>query len=247
MKTSKQKNKNTFKLILFSLFVILMSTTGCIEDFTIHGNGIEGSEGRITVDFDEVKSEGAFDVHITNGAEYEVIVNAETNILPYIETHVSGNTLRIYIRGLHNVRNRLPMEVFITTPFLEGIKQSGSGIITTDYFVADDFEASISGSGIIETAIDANTVEANISGSGNLFLSGEALSGDFTISGSGKVDAYDMDLRDCSAKISGSGNMWVKVERFLLATISGSGNIFYVGNPDIELHVSGTGSVINEN
>jgi hypothetical protein len=139
------------------------------------------------------------------------------------------------------------MEIFITTPFLEGLKQSGSGIITTDFFVADDFEASISGSGIIETAIHATTVDANISGSGNLFLSGEALSGDFTISGSGKVDSFDMDLRDCSGKISGSGNMWVKVERFLLATISGSGNIFYTGNPDVESHISGSGSVIKEN
>jgi len=246
MKTIKQLNKNTFKLILITLTAIIFGTTGCIEDFTIHGNGIEGSEGRIIMDFEKVKSEGAFDVHITNGAEYEVVVNAETNILPYIETHVTGNTLRVYIQGLHNVRNRLPMEVFITTPFLEGLKQSGSGIITTDFFVADDFEASISGSGIIETAIDATTVEANISGSGNLFLSGEALNGDFTISGSGKVDAYDMDLRDCSAKISGSGNIWVKVERFLLATISGSGNIFYMGTPEIESHVSGSGSVIHK-
>ena len=138
------------------------------------------------------------------------------------------------------------MEVFITTPFLEGVKQSGSGIISTDYFVADNFNVVISGSGIIETAVDANTVDTNISGSGNLFISGNALHGEFTISGSGKVEAYDLDLRDCSAKISGSGNIWVNVERFLLASISGSGNVFYIGNPDIEMHVSGSGSVIHE-
>ena len=57
--------------------------TGCIEDFTIRGNGIAATEGRITLDFTKVKSEGAFDVHITNGDEFEVVVNAESNIVSY--------------------------------------------------------------------------------------------------------------------------------------------------------------------
>ena len=234
----------TIKQFFIGAIALLFATTSCIEDFTIRGNGIPISEGRITNGFSEVKSEGAFNVHITNGDDFEIIVNAESNILPYIETDVSNHKLRIYIRGIHSVHNRLPMEVFITTPYLEGILQSGSGIITTDYFTTGHFDAVVSGSGSIETAVDATTIDALISGSGNLIISGEANDADLAISGSGKIDGYDLSILDCDAKISGSGNLWVKVERFLIATISGSGNVYYYGTPDIETHISGSGDVI---
>jgi hypothetical protein len=237
----------TIKLLFLSGILLLLGTTGCIEDFTIRGNGIEASEARLTLDFNQVKSEGNFDVHITNGNEYDVVVYAESNIIPYIETNVTGGTLRIYVRGIHNINNRLPMEVYITTPTLRSVVQSGSGIITTDYFSANQFDAVVSGSGKIETAVDAVNVNAIVSGSGTLLISGESTGADLLVSGSGKIDAYDLDLRECEAKISGSGNMWVTVERYLKASISGSGNLYYSGTPDIEKHISGSGNVFDYN
>jgi|APSaa5957512576_1039674.scaffolds.fasta_scaffold18733_1 hypothetical protein len=241
------KEMKTIKLLILSSVVLLFVNTGCIEDFTILGNGISVTEGRITNEFNQVISEGAFNVHITKGQEFEVIVNAESNILPYIETDVTGNNLRIHINGFHIVKNRLPMEVYITLPYLDKVVQSGSGEITTDFFVAENFNLVISGSGSIETAIDAIIIDALISGSGNLFLSGNANIANFIISGSGEIDAYEFDLRDCNAKISGSGNLWTNVQRFLIASISGSGSIYYYGNPNIETHISGTGRVIKGN
>lgn len=234
----------TIKLLLLSSGALLFATTSCIEDFTIHGNGMAASEGRITTVFNQVKSEGAFDVHITSGDEFDIIVNAESNLLPYIETDVNNHNLRIHIRGIHNIKNQLPMEVYITTPYLEGITQSGSGMVTSDYFSPDHFTATISGSGSISTAIDAVAVDAFISGSGKLILSGAATNAGFTVSGSGKIEAAQLNVHDCTAKISGSGNMWVNVEQYLKANISGSGNVFYAGTPNIEKHISGSGNVI---
>ena len=238
------KAMKTFQLLLFSTIVLLFTATGCIDDLTIRGNGMEASEGRITPDFNQVKSEGAFDVHITSGDEPDVTVNAESNILPYIETDVRNHTLRIYIRGVHNVKNQLPMNVYITVPDLEGITQSGSGTVTSGFFTSDRFTVTLSGSGNIETAVDAGTVDALISGSGDLVISGAANDAGFTISGSGKIDAANLTVHDCDAKISGSGNIWVTVEHFLSVAISGSGNVYYQGNPEIEKHISGSGNVI---
>jgi hypothetical protein len=237
----------TVKLLILGTIVLLFSATGCIENFTIHGNGIEATEARITSDFKKVKSSGEYDVHITYGEEHEVVVKAESNLIPYIETNVSGSSLNIDVRGLHNLRNRLPMEVYITTPNLEGVKQSGSGEITTDYFYSDDFDIALSGSGNITVAVETEKIDASISGSGKIAVSGVAEDARFSISGSGNIDAYDLMLETCNAKISGSGDMWVSVENFLHATISGSGNIFYYGNPGVETHISGSGNVIHEN
>jgi hypothetical protein len=139
------------------------------------------------------------------------------------------------------------MEIFITSPRLEGVKLSGSGEITTDYFQSDNFNISISGSGNVAAAVEADKVISNISGSGKLLLSGTANDARFEISGSGDIDAFDLSLKNCSAKISGSGNMWINASEFIEAFISGSGNIFYSGNPVIESHTSGSGDLIHMN
>lgn len=237
----------TINLLIISAVVLLFSTTSCVDDLFISGNGIEASEARLTNHFSKVKSEGAFDVHISPGAEYDILIEAESNLIPYIETDVNGNTLRIHTRGLRNLNNSLPMKVFITTPFVENITQSGSGIITTGYFEGEHFDITLSGSGTIETAIDASSLHGIISGSGSVYISGGADDADFLVSGSGKLDAWDLSLRNCEATISGSGSMWVNAQRFLKANISGSGNVFYNGSPSIEKHISGSGNVIREN
>ncbi len=237
----------TIKSTLFivaGIFLLLM--TGCHESFTIRGNGIEQSENRYVSSFSKINSSGAFIVHVTPGDEYEVVVNAESNILPYIETDSYGNTLKIHIRGFHNVKNQLPMEVFVTTPYLEGLKESGSGIITTGYFESESMDISISGSGRIETAVDCRYLEGTISGSGVIYISGVATTTNFNISGSGKIDAFDLETNNCVAHISGSGDVLAQVSNLLDASISGSGNVFYIGDPEIRSSISGSGKIIQE-
>ena len=238
--------KNNF-LITGVILLLLLSATGCIDDFIIRGNGISTSEARLVSDFSGVISEGDFEVHITPGDAYEVIINAESNLLPYIETSVRNHNLRVYTRGLNQLRSKLPIEVFITMPTLTNLTQSGSGWISTGHFVGQDFRFVISGSGTIETSADAVTVDAVISGSGNLWLSGSAFSGYFTVSGSGELDAWDFPLRNCEAVISGSGDIWTLVNRQLKATVSGSGNVIFRGNPQVESLASDSGNVIHKN
>ncbi len=238
MKTIKQ----------FTFYTLLLfAATSCIEEFNIRGNGIEATEARAISMFSKVRTSGDFDVQITRGDEFEVLVTAEENILPYIETTVSNNTLLIDIKGIHNVKNRLPMNVFVTLPELTSVKQSGSGSIVTDFFPGEKMELSLSGSGSISTSVDVNYVEADISGSGWIFVTGDANESDLSISGSGNIDCSEMTVNYCDANISGSGNMQVKAVKTIKAKISGSGNVYYTGNPVTELNVSGSGKIIHQN
>ena len=238
MKTIKQ-----FVLIA----ILALAATGCMEDFTVHGNGISVSQGRPVTAFDKVKSSGDFEVHITKGNEYDVLVNAEETLQPYIETYVTGNTLHIDVEGWHNLKNRLPMKVYVTVPALTSIKQSGSGYISTAHFTTGKYELFVSGSGNISTSVDAGIVEAAVSGSGSIIISGNADDTYYAISGSGGIDSYELEAENCDANISGSGNMHVLATETLTAKISGSGNVFYSGNPRVSYNISGSGKVINEN
>jgi hypothetical protein len=236
----------TIKHLIFGSLLVLASTS-CIDRFVIEGNGVVNSEERDLVSFSKVKSAGNFEVYITHGNTPEVVVEAEQTILPYIETSVSGGTLLIDIPGWNTVINHRPMKVFITTPYLESVKLSGSGSIETEYFETDVMEFFVSGSGSISSVVTADYIEAGISGSGSISISGDAGNTKFNISGSGSIYANNFACENCQAFISGSGNMRVFAVESLRVDISGSGNVYYKGNPDVDYHVSGSGKVIREN
>jgi hypothetical protein len=239
--------KTIKRYLLTSSVLLFLTLSGCIECFDIRGNGIIESESRHTGSFYNIKSCGEFEVHVSQGYQYDVVVDAETNLLPFIETEVHGETLEIRIEEFHLVQNTRPMKVYITTPSLKSLKESGSGIITTDFFKTTSFDVSVSGSGRIETDVECTNLNASISGSGRISLSGAANLAEFKISGSGKVSAYNMAIADCEATISGSGDLYVNVEGNLDASVSGSGNVFYIGHPKVHSHISGSGKIINDN
>lgn len=233
--------------LVAAAIVLLFVTTSCIDDMFISGNGDLRTETRIAPVFNEVSSSGDFEVTIMPSNSYSIEVSAESNLLPYIETDVVGNKLKIHTRGIHSLRNHLPIQITIETPVLDGLSLSGSGTIQTGSFESSSFSANISGSGKIDTQISADQVKAVVSGSGILFLRGDAASVSYTISGSGKIKSYELVQKNCSVTISGSGDAFVNVLQTLSANISGSGRVYFVGNPAVHTSISGSGSVVDKN
>jgi len=228
-------------------FLLLIGFSSCMDEIFLDGNGHLETQNRSISGFDEVHSSGDFNITVMPGSEFSVVVKAESNLLPYIETYVSGRTLRIGTNGIHSLRQNLPIEVLITQPELKGLSLSGSGLLYTGSFNCDNIQISLSGSGDIDTEISADKVKATISGSGTIFLAGEALESEFRISGSGKIKAYDLVQDHCQTSISGSGDMYVNVSETLYAGISGSGKIFYINHPVVQYSISGSGQVVDKN
>ncbi len=232
---------------LAALILLLFGATSCVDELFIEGNGIQRTEERLDEGFDEIATNGDFEVYITPGNSYSVEVSAESNLLPYISTQVDGRKLKIRTTGLHSLRQTLPIEIYITSPVLNGISLSGSGYIETGNFLCDDFYTNVSGSGDIVTKVNCNKIEANVSGSGSITISGEADYTHFMVSGSGKIKSYDLEQNDCDAIISGSGDMYVNVSHTIDAHISGSGKVFYINYPAIHTSISGSGGVVDKN
>lgn len=224
---------------------LLLATTSCIDFTGVMGNGTPATESRTITAFSKVKSSGDFTVYIYNGDETNLDVRADENLLQYIETYVSGGTLYIDIDGVHNVKAVVPMEIYITTPQLSGIVQSGSGTITSDYFESDRFELVLSGSGRIDADFDSDLAEVRLSGSGEINMSGFTINADLLISGSGNLKGSDLQVKNCETLTSGSGNMWIAVSDNLSSRISGSGNVYYSGYPMVHSSISGSGKVIS--
>lgn len=238
------KNSGTY----FIALALLLLLGGCDkEDRCIRGNGQPQIETRSTAPFNEVVCNGAFEVHILRASFHEVQVDAESNLIDYIRTSVTGNRLYIETDNNRCINNSMTMIVTVYTPYVDGIEMNGSGFLDADDLYLDDLFLRLNGSGELSlNNIDVLNLEAEISGSGIINLSGIAETTKLSISGSGNINAFPLSQLRCFANITGSGNMYVRVASLLDAVISGSGNIYYRGNPDVVQRISGSGRVIKQ-
>ncbi len=243
----------TFLLAFAATVVISIILTSCEGVFfsCLKGNGIPAEEERHPGEFNGVISEGDYDVFIVIDTVYKVVIEADENLVPYIRTFVKNERLVIDNGTRRCLRNDAdePIRIYVHTPDMFYISLEGSGIIYSDYFIYVDYlRVELTGSGIIDLRdIDAIELDVLLSGSGEIELWGVAGSGDLNIPGSGKIKASHLEQDECTASISGSGDMYVFVYDKLDANISGSGNIFYRGNPRISVRITGSGSLINNN
>lgn len=233
--------KNTF----LGIALIVATITGCM--IVINGKSVRGSGNIITqerevAEFNKVHLKGSGKVFLTPGEKQSVEIKADDNIIPLIETTVSGEKLTIS-HGNHHLRPT-SFEVYITLENIEGVGISGSGdIIGKGRFVTDTLYAEISGSGDMDLEVETGLLETKISGSGSIHLSGKAEDYTVSISGSGKINAFDVDAKHVSVKASGSGDCRVSASESLDAKISGSGDVYYRGRPQINTKISGSGSL----
>jgi len=227
------------------LAVIVLTITGCI--IVINGKSVQGSGNIITQErevseYNKIHLKGSGKVFLTPGEKQSLEIKTDDNIMPLIETDVSGNKLTIS-HGNHHLRPT-SFEVYITLENLEGVRISGSGdIIGKGRFVTDTLVTEISGSGDMDLEVETGLLETKISGSGSIHLSGKAEDYTVSISGSGKINAFDVDAKHVSVKISGSGDCRVSTSESLDAKISGSGDVYYRGRPQINTKISGSGSL----
>ncbi|MDH5380232.1 MAG: DUF2807 domain-containing protein [Cyclobacteriaceae bacterium] len=172
-------------------------------------------------------------------------VELEGDELDKIETEVEGKTLKIRREKSWGSWNSDDLTIYITTPELNAIKLSGSSKVIVESLVkAENMDISISGSGKIESKLNVESLDISISGSGKIELSGNANETEISISGSGKVEAEELATEIVKTRISGSGSIYITVNKEIDAKVSGSGDIYYKGNPGtVNIHSSGSGRI----
>lgn len=211
----------------------------------VRGNGDMQKETRKVEGFKSISSRGSIDLRIRQGSSYSLEIEAESNILPLIETRVSGTELKIGMVPNTNVNTTRNMVAYITMPDIEGISVSGSGDVSGENtFKADRLNLSVTGSGDVSLALDVKDLSSRISGSGNFNLRGTAKSHEINIMGSGDVRALDLVTERVNARVMGSGNADVNATQSITARVSGSGDITYKGKPAmVDVDARGSGSI----
>jgi hypothetical protein len=209
----------------------------------VRGNGTIRLESRDVASFSGVWNQGSGLVRFSQGASRQVTVEADANILPYIETEVRNGALILRTRpGISINPTRLVFR--ITTPELRTVSIAGSGDVRLETPLdADRVEIEIEGSGSVDGRIFVDDLSVEIRGSGSVSLDGAAEAARFEIAGSGDVEAADLACADAAVRIAGSGSVTLQASRTLDVEISGSGGVRYHGDAKVTVRDSGSGRV----
>ena len=258
-----KRAKLLLSLVLGTLMIMACSLVGF---GTVRGSGNVVEESRTVNDITSVELATLGNLTIQVGDSESFRIEAEDNLIEYIETEVLNGNLRIKTRNNITLSNTRPVNYYLTVTGLEAIQISSSGDIQAPDLEAEQFSISISSSGDLEMGdletdrltvnisssgdmsmgeLNADTLEVNISSSGNLTIAGGQVEmQNIGISSSGNYTAQDLESEEADVRLSSSGSATIWVQDSLEANLSSSGDLRYRGNPSVNSHTSSSGDVI---
>ena len=187
------------------------------------GSGHMATEVRELRDFSSVDVSSVFQVEITAQSEFHVEVEADDNLLQYIETEVRNGELHISLDK--GVKTSNPLRVRIGAPNIERLEASGA----TKVFISN---------------LKNSKMEVDTSGASKIELSGETSQLIVDVSGASHINAAELKAVDAVVDASGASRVNVNVSGELNSEASGASNINYSGDPtNVIKRTSGASSI----
>ena len=109
--------KNQKKLIgTFTMLITLIIFQSCFYDDSekISGNGNVVKQDREVSSFNSINASGVFNIYFAQGDKESLVVEADENLIPYLETKVEDNTLFIDVKKHINIIYRRSYRMKLT-------------------------------------------------------------------------------------------------------------------------------------
>ena len=209
---------------LACLVLLTAVAAGCHGHFgaQIKGSGKRELQKREVAPFTAITTEGAFTVEITCQKDRSLEVEGDDNVLEYVTSDVSGNTLRL--KNTKNYSTSEPVKFKISVPNIDGLSVNGAGHIDVKGISNDKFEIDMNGAATITVAGDTKMI-------------------DIGANGAGKIDAHNLHAARGVVDSRGVARVDVDVANQLDVSIQGPSTVTYKGDPVINKSVQGTGKV----
>ncbi len=228
-------------------FLLSFFLSSCVFDMGFgpgkKGNGVVEEEKReVTENFTEVSAAEGIDVYVSQGSDFEILVEGDENIIDLIATDISNNRLRVHAE--ENI-GRATKKVYVTLPQITELRaSSGADLKSRTELTADNLELSASSGSLIALELRANQVDADASSGADIKLDGSADELFADASSGANIRARDFEVRICTAGASSGANISVNVEENLTADASSGANINYTGEPSVKKKKSVSGTVV---
>lgn len=224
-------------MMLYRMFTLLMLlvahlATACDANTfsnmeSIVGSGMIVTEARDVSDFSQVQIYLGANLALVQGNSESVRIEADDNLMSYIETDVQNGRLIVSTPDHINLAPSQTIQLYVTFDTLTALEVYGSSAIT-----AED--------------LDLDELAISFSGSGSTHFTGTVEEQTITIWGQAIINNFDLTSQHVTATISGNGTLEVFAEDSLDITVAGMGNVLYMGNPTVTQNVSGVANIVHE-
>lgn len=233
-----------FLATVVACILLLTGMTASAQRERVAGNGNIKKETRNVSGFKSVGTSGSFNVYITPGTSKTIEVEADENILPYIETELKGDELNVHFKRGYDIKTTQKININLSMPEVKSLAASGTGgFFSKGSLKGDKVELGLSGSANVDLDLKATKLEVGVSGSTRISLKGNVPTVEYGISGSASVDALALQSDNVEVGVSGSGDLAVYSQKKLDISVSGSAKVRYKGSPAINQSSSGSAKI----
>lgn len=218
----------------------------------VFSGGIQGS-GNVTAQellikgFDRIEVGNTFDVTITQSGLYDITVEADDNVLQYLDVVNLDETLSIRLQPGSSIKNAT-LKVKVALPELRSVGFRGASRGRIQGFNTGRFEATLSGASFLSGDMVTGDTEISLSGASAVDLTGSGPSLSLTASGASRADLDRFRVNTIAILLSGASTARVAVLDVLdPVSLSGASRLTYTGHPVVRnLQTSGASTVTSE-
>ena len=224
----------------------ILGIESCNKDKCLTGNEYRVGVNREVENFTEIDVKLSAVIELIKDSTPYIEFVVEGNLEQYIATPVIDSVLTISLSDCFKEHQNIVIKVHYDT--LHTITISGPGDVKSSQIMEQDsMNLHIKSTGDIALTSNIKNLYTVINGTGNVTINGQIENHTVEINNSGGVGTYQAMTQTATINSTGSGNMYLRVKNSITGSLTNSGNIYYKRNPIVNVVVSGTGKVIDDN
>lgn len=188
-------------------------------------------------EFTNLDIAGSFNIYVERSDVFDItLVSREgESKMDKVNVERSGNTLDISMNNkwwfFSKSNNNKKLDLYITMPELSEVELGGTSHLIVKNFDSESFEFDISGASSCNASVEAEKLIADMSGASHLSLVGNGDRMFLELSGASTLNAYDFEVNEMEAELSGASNGHIHVTESLDVDLSGASQLLYIGSP----------------
>ncbi len=197
----------------------------------IKGSGNVITESRDITGFTGLRTRSMVQVELTQGA-FKIEVEAEDNVLEYVETRLVKENLIIEIDEDINLKTDKPVKLYIQMPEITFIEVSeASGFSAKSVFKTPELTIEANGATKSNFILDTKMLNIRLAGAANVRATGYAVRQNIKMEEASKYEASQLKSEDIDIAASSASNLEILAFNNIFGDLSEASKCVYYGQP----------------
>lgn len=219
------------KLLVALLFAVFFSSCQFSSGKTVTGSGNVKTENRNLSGFTGISVQRALEVEVEQSDKFEVVVEADDNLLSHITTDVRDGILVIET-DINNFDNVNKKKIRVKMPTINSLESSSAASIKSkNTLITENLSLDASSASRIEVSVEAENLTLESSSGSNIDIHGKAIKLNAEASSGSQIEANDLLVNDIIASSSSGSSTSVHPILSLNAEASSGSSIHYFSVP----------------